>query len=591
MVFLYPSFFLFLLPLLVFFIFIFRQKTQTQYLFNQELYDRLLVKKGGLLLKHRYLLYVGAFFFIILALSRPVIQESEVELKSEGIDIMVAIDISHSMLAEDIYPNRLEVAKHKVFKLLEYSENDRIGVMGYAKYPYIISPLTLDHKASSYLIKHLDTHSVTGKGTNINAVLQIMSKKNKKKKEQALLILTDGGDKSDFSEDIEYANKHKIKIFILAIASEKGAPIKDDDGQFLKYEDKIYISHLNTKIKQLALNTGGAYMKVRIDSLDIKTLLSEIQKRFRKQAFESKNIHIYEELFIYPLILAIFILLLAFSSVPSRYAWIVLFSVLLPHQNAQAGVLDFLDIKNANDAYSNGNYEKSETIYKKNKTIESKYNLGDTYYKQKKYDKAIQTYEKIKFEENSFKEYERLHNLGNSYALSKNKQGLEKAVEQYKKALEIIPNKETKENLEKVKKLIEKQKENTDNKDNKDNKDSEDKKDNKDNKDSEDKKDPEDKKDSKEESKDKKQSEENKKSNKEKEKEEKKQQEKQKNNKEKDDKNKNSENIKQETMKEQIMSNKEEKKWMQYLQDNQPKTKLYRLKIDKNEKDSNEKPW
>ncbi|MFK5938533.1 MAG: VWA domain-containing protein [Sulfurimonas sp.] len=628
MSFLHPEILYYLLPLVfILFGFLLSQKEKHETYFSKEVMDKLRATSDSFSLRVRNVFFFIITLLIVVALANPVIKNGMVEVKAKSSDIIIALDISDSMLGEDIYPNRLNAAKEKAIELLRLAPNERIGVIAFAKNSYLVSPLSFDHNAVGFLLSQLDTTSITEKGTNLLNMLQVVDESIKKESKKYVLMLSDGGDKDDFSEEIAFAKEKNIAVFVLGMGTIKGSPIKRKDGNFIKQNGKIIISKLNEDIADLATKTGGVYIQnVRSDE-DIKTMLSEIENNSVKRELKSEEVERFEPLFYYPLGLAILLLLIATSSMyKGRGVVVTLFMILsLYSQESKlnAGILDFLELKDAKKAYEAKEYENSAKIYenyaKKSDNQESYYNAGNAMYKEKKYAEAIKSYEKSSFTDEN-KKAKKYANIGNAYAKQAKPKMLEKAVESYEKSLKIKEDKDTRENLEAVKKALKQQEKKSDkNKDNKKNKDDKEKK-NRDNKDSKNKKKSDDKKDSKEkkDSKDGKNSDKqsdkkkesqknpnkpdenmNSKEEQEKKKErEKKEEEKKKKLKElgKDDKKQDKAKQPNERQgavqnKKEEMSNAEEAKWLGKL-NSQKNTYMYMLnKENKLEEDSNEKPW
>ncbi len=602
-------------PLIMLFVLLLTQKESQAHFFSQEVMDKLRVGANSLTLRARNALFFIVGIFMVLALAQPVIDDGVVVVKAKSADIMIALDISDSMLGEDVYPNRLELAKQKALTLLADAPDERIGVMAFAKSSYLVSPLSFDTKAVSFLLSQLDTSSITEKGTDFLSILEVFNESSESKGKKYLLLLSDGGDKDDFSQEIEMAKESDIVVFILGVGSKKGAPIKLSNGDFIKQNGEVIISKLNDSISDLATSTGGVYIQNSTSDADIKKMFEEIKSIGEEKEFKSEEIKKFIPLFYYPLGMALFLLLIATSSMfkKTRVDIAVVFMVLAfstLHVESKAGVLDFMDLNEAKRAYEAGEYGKSTKLYdsyaKDTQNPEAYFNTGNSLYKEKKYKQAQASYEKALFDDD-LKKAQNLSNIGNSLA---KQQQLEKAVESYEKSLEIQEDKQTRENLDKVKELIkeqEKQKE----KESKENKD--DKKDSDENKKSDDSKEGD--KDSKEkdkdkknddsskskDSKDKQQNKDDMKSKEEKEQEQKAKDEAKKKENEKKDKleelDKNDENKTSgasgspKALAQDEMSDAEQKKWLNQL-NMQKNTYLYKLDKQQPKKDtSDEKPW
>ena len=465
--FLHPEFLYYMLPpLFILFGFLLTQKEAQANFFSDEVMRKLRVSGNTLTLKARNAIFFLIGFLMIIALAGPVINEGTVEVKAKSADIMMALDISDSMLAEDVYPNRLESAKQKAMELLKIAPNERIGIVAFAKNSYLVSPLSFDHGAVSFLLRQLNTDSITEKGTDFLSLLEVTNNSIKNDAKKYLLIFSDGGDKEDFSKEIEYAKEKNIVVFILGIASEKGAPIKLKDGSFIKQNGDIIISKLNENITDLATKSGGVYIQsVRSDE-DIKTMLREIESKSEEKELKSEEVQKFIPLFYFPLGLALLLLLVATSSMSKREtvqvpSIFLLFALLFSVENAKAGLLDFMELDKAKKAYEAGKFEESQKIYSeyadKTKSADSFYNAANSLYKQGKFKEAIESYERAAFEdsENRAKKYA---NIGNSYVKAAEQDGLKKAKEYYEKSLKLKEDKQTRENLEAVEKAIEEQK-------------------------------------------------------------------------------------------------------------------------------------
>ncbi|WP_373000484.1 VWA domain-containing protein [Sulfurimonas sp.] len=470
MSFLHPEFLYYMLPpLIILFGLLLTQKETQAHFFSKEVMDKLRVGANTLTLRARNALFFMIGLFIIIALAQPIIDDGVVTVKAKSADIMIALDISDSMLAEDVYPNRLELAKQKALTLLSEAPDERIGIMAFAKNSYLVSPLSFDTSAVSFLLTQLDTTSITQKGTDFLSILDVFSKSQNSEGEKYLLILSDGGDSKDFSAEIELAKKSNIVVFILGIGTTKGAPIKLKNGSFIKQHGEILVSKLNENISELATSSGGVYIQNTTSTSDIEAMLGEIKNISKEKDLKSEEIHKYIPLFYYPVAMSLFLLLIATSSMSKRVrvelpSLLLLSLFMSASMDLRGGILDFMDLNEAKEAYKSEDYEKSGKLYEKyaeeSKKGESYFNAGNSLYKQKKYEEAVNLYERATFNDNSLRA-KNFSNMGNAHAKGQN---LQRAVESYEKSLEIEEDKNTRENLEEVKKLLKKQKQKQDSK-------------------------------------------------------------------------------------------------------------------------------
>ena len=284
--------------------------------FNKELLAKMQKRGSGLSKRVRSWLLILALTFGIVALARPVIDNGEITVKQEYIDVVTAFDISQSMLAEDVYPNRLEFAKQKFFEMLNDFKKARIGVIGFSSRAFLVSPLTSDFATLKYLVKNMNLDYISLKGTNLLAPLRVTNEQLKNSKNKALLIFTDGGDNKDFSKEIAYAKEHGIKVFVYAVATKKGDVIKTKNGVMKDKNGNIVITKLNSAIKELALKSGGAYMEYSLGKGDMKVLADAIKAKFKAKSSGKTVIKDTKELFVYPLALALLFMFAGLFSLP-----------------------------------------------------------------------------------------------------------------------------------------------------------------------------------------------------------------------------------------------------------------------------------
>ncbi|UCN01012.1 VWA domain-containing protein [Sulfurimonas sp. SWIR-19] len=465
MSFLHPEFLYYMLPLIIIlFGLLLTQKESHATFFSSEVMQRLRVSSNTLTLKARNALFFLIAVLMTIALAGPVIKDGKIEVTAKSADIMIALDISDSMLAEDVYPNRLKLAKQKALELLHLAPNERIGVIAFAKNSYLVSPLSFDHEAVAFLLKKLNTNSITEQGTDFMSMLQVVDKSIKQDAKKYLLILSDGGDKKDFSQEIAFAKKHDIAVFVLGVGTPQGAPIKLKNGEFIKQNGKIIVSKLNDKIADLATKTGGVYIESVNSDADVKAMLQEIERHSKKKELKSEKIEKYIPLFYYPLGLALLLLLIATSSMSKRVkvevpGLFILGLLLFNSSASHAGLLDFIQLDKAKKAYEQKNYAKSAKIYdeyaKNTNHNESFYNVGNALYKEGKYKEAIKNYEKATFND-KVSRARNFANMGNAYAKIGDEASLKKAIEAYKTSLKLHEDKDTRENLEAVKKALKK---------------------------------------------------------------------------------------------------------------------------------------
>lgn len=451
-----------LIPSFILMYFILTKQNKLENYFSKTALNKLSISNQYFSNKTRNIILFLSLIFMIIALARPVTNEKINNSETSLTPIIIAIDVSKSMKAVDLFPNRLEFAKQKLLNILDNSKTEAIGVILFAKSSFLLSPVTEDFNSLKILIKNLDTGINFDNGTNIYSTLETTNKLLKNYSNKNLLLLTDGGDKENFDEEINFANKNGIKIYTLALATSNGSAIKEENGNYLTTKDgKIVNVKLNSKIQDLSLKTDGGYIEYSLDNKDIEQILDDINSKSNKEKFEERKYKTYTELFYYPLAIAIFLLLIAFSSMPTLKRtklpiFILFFNFNFTNsQLIASSIFDFKTIKEANKAYENQDYNKASKEFEKLDSNEFRdYNLANSLYKENKFKEAIDIYKNIKTSSNDL-EFKKLHNLGNAYAKNSDFQN---AVDSYEKALKLKNDSTTKENLQLVKKLLDNKK-------------------------------------------------------------------------------------------------------------------------------------
>ena len=300
-------FFLWVIPVMgVFYVYAFRKRDKMLALFcGKELIGELVpdFKKGRRIIKA--LLILLGIILGIFAMTRPQWGFHWEEIKRVGVDVMVAIDVSESMLAEDVKPNRLERAKREVIDLIEMLEGDRIGLIAFAGTSFVQCPLTLDYGACKMFLDYIDTDLIPVPGTAIAEVIKtsLKSFSKRERKSKALILITDGEDHEGEPIDAaKEAKKEGIKIFTIGVGREGGAPIplKDGSGGFKKdRKGDMVITHLDeVTLQKIALETGGSYVRSVTGDMDLDKIYQEgIKQHVEQKQLKSTRKRRWEERF------------------------------------------------------------------------------------------------------------------------------------------------------------------------------------------------------------------------------------------------------------------------------------------------------
>ena len=259
-----------------------------------------------------------AVLFLLLAITRPRWGYHWEDLHQRGVDVIVALDVSNSMLAEDIKPNRLERAKRKISDLLNMLEGDRIGLIAFAGTAFVQCPLTLDYSAARIFLSAIDTQLIPVQGTAIGNAIETSVKafRTQDKKSKALILITDGEDQTGNAlSAAKSARSQGVKIYTIGIGGEIGAPLPNPSakGGFRKNQQgEVILSKLDEiTLQKIALATGGSYVRSVTGDIDLKTIYKDqIKKHIEKKELKSERRKIWQERFQWFIFVALFCLVI-----------------------------------------------------------------------------------------------------------------------------------------------------------------------------------------------------------------------------------------------------------------------------------------
>ncbi len=319
MSFMYPIF-LILIPFALGLFFLIKKFSFDEKKFSKRVLSRIAPDGVKKLSNKKEIFLVLAIVFSLFAISRPYIKGQEIKVNTKSYEVVVGFDISNSMLCSDVYPNRLEFAKQKFYNFLNDLKDEKVAVLGFSSRAFLIAPPTDDYESLRFLVKNMQTDYISLKGTDIGEFLRSANELfTNKKSNKAVFIFTDGGDNKSYKKEIEYAKAHNIKVFVYAIGTKKGGVVKTPNGVLKDKKGDIVIVRLNESIKELALKSGGGYMKYSFEKNDIKTLVDAMREIFKSESKSTqKVIKNNLELFYYPLMLSILSLFFAMFSLPRR---------------------------------------------------------------------------------------------------------------------------------------------------------------------------------------------------------------------------------------------------------------------------------
>tara|TARA_B100001094_G_scaffold260895_1_gene261489 strand:- start:74 stop:1111 length:1038 start_codon:yes stop_codon:yes gene_type:complete len=268
--------------------------------------------------------------FSTIALVNPKIGTELKTVKREGVDIVFALDVSKSMLAEDIAPNRLEKAKRIVSEIINTLNNDRVGVIAYAATALPILPITDDYSTAKTFLQSLNTDMLSSQGTAIIQSISLAQKfyDDEDQTNRVLCILSDGEDHEVERQNLlELAERSGITIITIGLGSVKGAPIPIKENNIVKSYKKdengdVVVTKLNTQLlNTIANSSSGIY----IDGVNTELVVEEISKRLKemdKKEFESKQFVAYKDQFQWFISFAILFLSLELLVFEKKTYWV-----------------------------------------------------------------------------------------------------------------------------------------------------------------------------------------------------------------------------------------------------------------------------
>ena len=267
--------------------------------------------------------------FLILALVNPKIGTKLKTVKREGVDVVFALDVSKSMLAEDIAPNRLEKSKQIISKIIDKLGSDRIGIIIYAGNAYPLLPITTDHGAARMFLQSANPDLVSSQGTAINDALDLAKTyyNNDDQTNRFLIIISDGEDHQEETKQIaQNISNDGIKVYTIGVGTEKGAPIPMKiNGSLIgykKYKGETVLTKRNpVLLKGVADAANGVYIDGNLTDKPVKAI-EEIIGNAQKTAFETKQFSDYKDQFQWFLGIGILFLLIDVFFLDKKTKWL-----------------------------------------------------------------------------------------------------------------------------------------------------------------------------------------------------------------------------------------------------------------------------
>ena len=471
--------FLWLIPLAGFILIVQnrRKRKDLEQFADEDLLKRLVPAdhKGRYFIKS--LLLIFSLTALIFSLAGPRWGSHYQEVSRKGVDIMLLVDVSPSMMVEDVKPSRLERARREIIDLLKVIQGDRAGLVAFSGTAFVQCPLTLDYAALQMFLTSLRPGIIPVPGTDIGTALEVglSAFDFKTETDKVILLITDGEDNENRGlEMAREAFEKGVKIFVFGIGDTSGGPVPSNDGKggFRKdKEGKLVLSRLDERtLKNIASVSDGVYVRSMAGDLDLDILYFDgIKEKTEAQTLKSGKIKVYEEHFtIFALAAFLFLLLEGLIDEKRgkglaggiRFIILLFISGLIPYISAAPASA----AEKPDDLYREGRFEEAEKAYTEMdmdnpKDIRYRYNRGCSAYQNGRYDESLASFSSVmRRTEDDDMRFRAAYNMGNSMF----KQGdFESAVTHYKTALIHNPeNEDAQYNLELALRALEKQKKN-----------------------------------------------------------------------------------------------------------------------------------
>ncbi|WP_460220202.1 vWA domain-containing protein [Psychroserpens sp. MEBiC05023] len=271
-----------------------------------------------------------AFGCLTIALVNPKIGTKLETVKRQGVDIVFAVDVSKSMLAEDIAPNRLDKSKQLVTQIINNLASDRVGIIAYAGKAFPQLPITTDYASAKMFLQNMNTDMLSSQGTAISEAIELAKTyfDDEQQTNRVLFIISDGEDHTDLASNVaEEASEEGIRIFTIGVGDVKGGPIPiKRNGVLLNYkkdsQGETVVTKLNEDtLKEIAEEANGAYINGSNTS-DVIAEIKDILNRMDKTEFEAKEFADFKDQFQWFLGFGIFFLFIDIFFLERKTAWL-----------------------------------------------------------------------------------------------------------------------------------------------------------------------------------------------------------------------------------------------------------------------------
>ena len=411
----------------------------------------------------RAAMVLAAALLLVLAMAGPQYGYQWEKVERRGVDLVIALDCSRSMLAQDLKPTRLQRAKREIIDLLAMLQGDRAGLVAFSGTAFLQCPLTLDYAAFDIFLNALNPDYLPVGGTDLSAALKtaLNTFDPQSAADKAIILITDGENtgRGDPEAAAREAAKAGVKLFCIGVGATEGVPIPSAQGGFQKDEaGNIVLSRLDEpQLTRMAVATGGAYVRSVAGDMDLDLIYrDQIRAKMENATLQSGRRQVWADRFQWPLSLAVALLFAALAVPLVRKPLIVLLLLPLPllpaPHTAWAGPL-----QEGYKAYQQGQYDQAlkkfiEGQVRDPDRPEVLYNVGNGYYKTGNFKAAGDYYRQALTQADPQLKPKLFYNLGNTAYRQGN---LQEAVRNYQAALKLAPkDTQAKENLAFVEKQL-----------------------------------------------------------------------------------------------------------------------------------------
>jgi Ca-activated chloride channel family protein len=403
---------------------------------------------------------------LVVAMARPVLPQSVSFKKVQAHSLILALDLSVSMNANDIQPTRAKASRQSIKVFLQSNKQEQVALIGFTINPLLLCPSTTDHALVQMALETMNPEYILTKGTDLKKLLEKVAAFNKDE-EKKLVLFTDGGNEVLDTALLEFVQENNIRILAMGMATEQGSSIELKDATVVQdKEGHIVVSKLNASLRDLAEQSGGKFVPFVTVAKSVESIEAWLES-FSKNDGLKRESRSYFELAFVPLLLALLLFFFSATRFSKKLALLLLLigvhvqaETLLEREHwgegakalkvepSEWGLFDGYYLQQAYATYGKEEYVSSlKSLYKmKNRGLAGELLLAHIYYKEEKYKKAKSVLEGIKSSNIKLKQqlYFELGNCAFKMAY------WNRAKEYYVKALQLGEDEDAKENLELV---------------------------------------------------------------------------------------------------------------------------------------------